>query len=223
MFISLIKLRSDLKLSEMTGFTHSDGYRFHKLIWKMFSDNPDKQRDFLYRRETGSYLPAFYAVSKNEPMNIGDYWDIQSKIYNPQLRTGETLYFTCTVNPIRSKRDENGKQHRHDVVMNAKKEMFEVREKSDLNDLIQENVGDWFCGKGESLGFVADIGRLRVDGYRQHRLFKGSKGSPIRFSSVDISGVLTVDEPDVFVQNCLFNGIGPAKGFGCGLMMVKRA
>ncbi len=33
----------------------------------------------------------------------------------------------------------------------------------------------------------------------------------------------TVTDPVAFVEKCLFGGIGPAKGFGCGLMLVRRA
>ncbi|MGA7978862.1 MAG: type I-E CRISPR-associated protein Cas6/Cse3/CasE [Chromatiaceae bacterium] len=34
-------------------------------------------------------------------------------------------------------------------------------------------------------------------------------------------GVLTVRDPHALVRH-LENGIGPAKAFGCGLMMVRR-
>jgi hypothetical protein len=32
----------------------------------------------------------------------------------------------------------------------------------------------------------------------------------------------TVIDPAIFIDKCLFDGIGPAKGFGCGLMLVRR-
>jgi CRISPR system Cascade subunit CasE len=62
---------------------------------------------------------------------------------------------------------------------------------------------------------------LRVSGYRQYRLLKARGKSPIRFSSLDFDGVLTVTEPDRLCQT-LFDGIGPAKAFGCGLLLVRR-
>ena len=34
-------------------------------------------------------------------------------------------------------------------------------------------------------------------------------------------GILRVDDPDALVK-VLEDGIGPAKGFGCGLMLVRR-
>lgn len=42
-----------------------------------------------------------------------------------------------------------------------------------------------------------------------------------RFLSVDISGELIVKEPDGFLA-MVKKGIGPAKAFGCGLMLLRR-
>ena len=40
-------------------------------------------------------------------------------------------------------------------------------------------------------------------------------------STLDFSGLLTVTAPEKFLS-ALYGGIGPAKGFGCGLLLVKR-
>ncbi|MGH8457964.1 MAG: type I-E CRISPR-associated protein Cas6/Cse3/CasE [Nevskiales bacterium] len=40
------------------------------------------------------------------------------------------------------------------------------------------------------------------------------------YSTVDFSGVLTIVNPESFGK-ALFAGIGCAKAFGCGLMLVK--
>ena len=44
---------------------------------------------------------------------------------------------------------------------------------------------------------------------------------PICFSTLDFSGLLTVADPEKFLST-LYGGIGPAKGFGCGLLLIKR-
>ena len=44
---------------------------------------------------------------------------------------------------------------------------------------------------------------------------------PDTFNLLDFEGVLTVVEPGLFID-ALNIGIGSAKAFGCGLMMVKR-
>jgi len=56
-----------------------------------------------------------------------------------------------------------------------------------------------------------------VDGYAQHR---GKRGQ-ISISTVDFAGQLTVTDP-VALKQALFDGIGHAKAFGCGLLLVRR-
>lgn len=41
------------------------------------------------------------------------------------------------------------------------------------------------------------------------------------FSSVDFTGELQITDAEKF-RHTLFNGLGRAKAFGCGLLMVKR-
>jgi len=84
----------------------------------------------------------------------------------------------------------------------------------------------WLVEKGEKKGFklARDSKRNRLqfqtEGYRWHALPK--KGRNAGFSSVDFDGVIEVTDPEMFVAKCLFEGIGPEKGFGCGLMLVRR-
>jgi CRISPR system Cascade subunit CasE len=57
-----------------------------------------------------------------------------------------------------------------------------------------------------------------VDGYRSWRQ-RGGKG--IALSTLDFEGHLTVANAEIF-RTALFSGIGPAKAFGCGLLLVRR-
>ena len=83
----------------------------------------------------------------------------------------------------------------------------------------------WLCDKGERLGFVvvrdARQGRLKfqAEGYQWHALPK--KGKNAGFSSVDFEGEIEVVDAELFAK-ALFAGIGPAKGFGCGLLLIRR-
>lgn len=85
-------------------------------------------------------------------------------------------------------------------------------------------LGNWISAKGLKNGFqlVSDqqSGRLKfqAESYRWHALPR--KGKTAGFSSVDFDGALEVVDPDKFLQS-LFNGIGPAKAFGCGLDAYK--
>ena len=83
----------------------------------------------------------------------------------------------------------------------------------------------WFVGRCARLGFtmVRDCfnGRMKfqAEGYQWHALPK--KGRDAGFSSVDFEGEVEVVDAGLF-SKALFEGIGPAKGFGCGLMLVRR-
>ncbi len=94
-------------------------------------------------------------------------------------------------------------------------------------DLVHQAVSGWFCGSEHEQGIAARYGfrvvadALRVDAYRQHRLPRKG-GKLIQFSTVDLSGVLEVTDAAVATE-ALLNGIGRARGFGCGLLLVRRA
>jgi len=222
MFFTMIRLGRNTSPRDVALLSKGGGYQAHQLVWNLFADSPDRRRDFLYRHETVNGWPTFYTVSEREPQDAKGLWEIQSKPYTPKLVAGQQLAFTLRVNPIRSKRDENGRQHRHDVIMESKTLLKSQRERIDEADIIQEQGERWLIERCNRLGFHTLSGNFRVDGYQQHKLFKGKGNQAITFSTLDFAGILTVDEPDTFVNKCLFTGIGPAKGFGCGLMLVRR-
>ena len=62
--------------------------------------------------------------------------------------------------------------------------------------------------------------KLQVDAYKQSKA--GKRDHNIRFSAVDFAGELIVSNPELF-QIALLNGIGHAKAFGCGLLLVRRS
>ena len=222
MFFSRIQLDSTrTSLRDLARTGSEEGYRIHQAIWRLFSRSGSEQRDFLYRRDPRPGLPLFYTVSSREPDNTGGPWGIESKRYAPRLNSGDRLAFVLTVNPVVSRRDTENRQHRHDVVMDLKR-TYSKKERPPMAHLAREAGLSWLAARAENLGFGFDRESVLVGGYRQHRLFKGKSKHPIRFSTLDIDGVITVTEPETFVEKALLRGIGPAKGFGCGLMLVRR-
>lgn len=83
----------------------------------------------------------------------------------------------------------------------------------------------WLTEKGNKKGFRIACDKkwhrlqFQAEGYRWHALPK--KGRSAGFSSVDFEGEIEVTNPELFLD-ALFTGIGPAKAFGCGLMLVRR-
>jgi CRISPR system Cascade subunit CasE len=221
MFFSKIELHQDSEaIARLALQVCQDGYRLHQAVWDLFSDGSGGQRrDFLYRRVEQQDWPCFYAVSARPPVDKVGIWRCdQVKTYTPRLSNGQRLAFSLCANPVVTRHNENGKPVRHDVVMDAKKRL-EDRSRIALAELIQKAGQDWLQARADRYGFRLE--QVRVDGYRQHRLWKGKGSLPIRFSTLEFNGLLTVADTDRLVQ-VLYQGIGPAKGFGCGLLLVRR-
>lgn len=223
MLISRARLRPDAS-EKKEFFEHVDSvYHMHSLVWDLFADTPDRKRDFIYRQDMVHGLPAFFCVSDRMPNDRNGMWFMESKPYAPIVKKGQAFSFVLRANPIRAKRDDQNKQHRHDVVMEAKTRQ---KEKPDAlpreADIVQQAGFDWLAQKGEATGFSISAEDIRADGYLQHRFKNPRKNHEIRISTLNFTGLLTVTDPDPFLQ-ALFTGIGPAKGFGCGMMMIKRA
>ncbi len=223
MYFSTIKLRRGITPGKIVGLTGMGGYHVHQLVWKLFSDQPDRRRDFIYRYEPADNWPSFYTVSCREPTDETGLWDIQTKEYKPNLSMGQQLGFSLRANPVRSRHDTTGRQQRHDVVMEEKMKLHNMgNRKINLPEIVQEQGYLWLEKRSAPQGFSISSAAIKVDGYRQHKFFKGKGHSPVTFSTLDFSGIVVVTDPDVFIKNALFCGIGPAKSFGCGLMLVRR-
>lgn len=97
-----------------------------------------------------------------------------------------------------------------------------------IKAVVDNALMNWIEKQGEQHGFILvaddreDQCKLQNSAYRWHALTKkAEKGEKSGFSSVDFTGELQVTDIEKF-ENALFSGIGPAKAFGCGLMLVKR-
>lgn len=89
----------------------------------------------------------------------------------------------------------------------------------------QEVAQTWLTGQGAWGGFAPE--HVAVDDYSVHRFAKkrGARkyGMPVTFGVLDITGrTLRVTDPAAFVTT-LARGIGRAKAFGGGLMLISRA
>jgi len=223
MFFSKITLSNDAQRSEEFWKVFRDPYTLHQAIWGLFGDRADRKRDFLYRLDQYGKKPLIYAVSERQLSPSQAMWNIETKPYQPKIGAGTLLSFMLRANPVRTKRDDENKQHRHDVVMEAKTRLREEdrhqEDRKPLANLMQEEGGNWLSIRAERHGFAINPDTIQVDGYQQHKFFKGKK--LVKFSSLDFNGILKVVDPASFIE-ALYKGLGPAKGFGCGLMIVKR-
>lgn len=215
---------SHYQASQILRNISQNGYSEHQALWKLFPEDPDATRDFLFRAEQKPLQRIFYMVSQRQPV-ASSGWLIESKPYKPVITTGQALAFTLRVNPIVTRKDKNGKHQRHDVVMNEKHNIGFAQLTHDkrpaMPELIQKAGKQWLASRAEKQGFeIAEQGFM-VESYDQHRSTKRGNNNPISHSTMDLTGILRVTDVELFT-NGLLNGIGPAKAFGCGLMLVRR-
>jgi CRISPR system Cascade subunit CasE len=228
-FLSRLRMSPDAARSPEYWRTFGSVYSIHQALWGLFSDGPDRRRDFLYRLDRKADGFQIFTLGPREPVDSDDFWVIESKVFEPDLQAGDQLRFSLRVNPVVARKSPGEKRgHRHDVVMDAKWKLgwksLQPEARPPLPDLICRAGGDWLEQRASHHGFAVDRERLLVDGYEIHRFSKSvTKGAerPASISTLDFDGVLTVTDSQRFLSS-IAAGIGPAKGLGCGLMMIAR-
>lgn len=226
-WLSRITPRPGLGYKRLVGLGDLDPYGQHQALYRLFELPPKEVRTgeptpFLFRAEQRDGLPAFYVLSAQCPYDRDHLWQVEAKPYAPDLQAGDRLAFRLRVNPTVARGVMGKRGRRHDVVMDAKqsmgwKELPEAGRPS-LAHLAYEAGACWLRDREERLGVRLDAAALRVDGYRTWRQ---RKTSGIALSMLDFEGSLQLVEPKRFLT-ALLVGVGPAKAFGCGLMMVRR-
>jgi CRISPR system Cascade subunit CasE len=243
MYFSRVTISNALTASqELVELQKNGAYASHALLWQLFPGYEDSwsnlkgkakeqaQRPFLFREEIDSNgLPLFYVLSEQQPVAAHPAFACQTKPYQPRLSAGDRLAFKLRVNPVVSIRDEQGKSRRHDVLMNAKKNT----DVSGLN-IHEAQQKQALAAHQAALGWISDSKRLADwgiqlesepeidhDSYYQHQHYQPKGKRTIRYSTVDYQGLLTIVDPERFLQT-LAKGVGKAKGFGCGLWLIRR-
>lgn len=94
-----------------------------------------------------------------------------------------------------------------------------------IKAIVDDALEKWMIKQGERHGFSLarddnNQYKLQNNSYLWHSI-KADKGIKSGFSSVDFLGDLEITDVEKFIK-ALFGGIGRAKAFGCGLMLVRR-
>lgn len=209
----------------------------HHLIWTLFSDAPDRERDFLWREGPGG---VFYVLSRRTPVDRLGVFDMEEpKAFTPSLAVGDRLHFALRVNATISRRDSGSKERGriHDIVCDALRRADSAQGEKALarRNLLHPVARAWVSARGVKRGFslvepMSDSAEgwefeerdsFRVLGYHRALIDRGDQ-APMRVGVMDLEGELVVRDPVAFLA-ALQHGFGRAKAFGCGLMLVRRA
>lgn len=223
MYLSKVSLEKGPALFKLLKYKNGQNeYAAHQILWRLFPNDGNKSRDFLFRKDEKFNMPQFYVVSATKPIQTAGL-TLVSKPYTPKLKRGNQLAFSLLANPVVSRKSGKGKtSSKHDVWMDAK---ITAKKQGitgfDLIKVCENAAKQWLLNQGEKKGFNLNMDQFVVDGYTQNRFFKKGNKRPIQFSSIHYEGMLDITDPDNF-SNMLFKGIGRSKSFGCGMMLVKR-
>lgn len=228
-YLSLVELRQNVSPATLREVvrsvdTSARAVSAHHLLWRLFGDTPDRKRDFLWREHKPG---VFYLLSDRPPDDRHELFDVREpREFTPSLTAGDALHFELRVNATIAKfsrKEIRGK--RSDVVMDAMYQLKRTdegkgRTSADIRkEVMDKAAGDWIEKQGTIHGF--SVQTLVVQGYSVMELDR-SRQQRARFGILDLSGIVTVTDATKFVA-ILASGLGRAKAFGCGLMMIRRA
>jgi CRISPR system Cascade subunit CasE len=221
--LSKAMLRRDLSVDALRGLLVPQGHgaragASHHLVWSLFSDSADRDRDFLWREHAPG---EFYLLSEREPIDRHGLFDLlPSKLYSPELQSGDQLRFELRANATVSRSTGlKTRGVRSDIVMHAIHGLRGGARAEARRTAVQQVAVEWFSKQGERHGF--SVHALDVRAYDVLEVAR-SGAAPATFGILDLGGIVQVQDPARF-GDVLSNGIGRAKAFGCGLMMVRRA
>ncbi|MDF7674200.1 type I-E CRISPR-associated protein Cas6/Cse3/CasE [Acetobacteraceae bacterium ESL0709] len=228
LYLSRVSLRRDASTRALTGIIlkGSGGEQCnasHSLLWSLFADSPDRERDFLWRQmEGGSCL----ILSERLPEDRHALFDVESKGFEPNLQSGDKLQFQLCVNAtVARKNDEQkGKRERgkrHDIVMDALYKIQRDQRAEKRVELTHNAALSWMSAQGDKAGFrmteAFDVKSCDILKIPRKQFYKYAT-----FGVMDVTGVLEVTDPERFLGK-VKEGFGRAKAFGCGLMLIRRA
>jgi len=211
MFLSKLVLRSKEAIFK-------DVYDAHQALWDLFGDGPDRERDFLFRElDPVTYL----ALSAREPVDGKGVWRMAVKPFAPRLAAGDRLYVSLRANAVVKRKGKDGRQNRFDVVQDARKSCTDRGETPPSRaELAQREGVKWLLARQESMGLCFEDQSLVVESYMVRQYWRG--GNKASFGTLDFAGFAEVCDAEKTL-GALRQGVGPAKGFGCGLLLARRA
>lgn len=172
----------------------SNPYNAHKALWKAFPGREKNHRDFLYRMDKKDDGYFVILLSESKPEVTVDL-DLIRIVESQFVFKTEQLYrFSLRVNPV--------------------KRLSEQRVRVPL--VGEENLNAWLSRKltGSARLFnTTPISRTNLD------FCKGDNWGKI--TTVDFEGMIQCENPQNLLK-LVRSGIGPAKAFGCGLLLLKR-
>jgi len=186
----------------------NNAYEWHRALWSLF---PDLERGsaspFLYHMESINLATGAQVLmqSSMEPVYRSAFAKVlASKPFPAQFKVGQWLAFQLLANPTKCIADMQNKANKK----NQGKCRVPLVKKDDQCAWLQRKVAG-----------AVNIDELNIRNHAPLYFRKGNRAGKV--VPVFFEGAFEVRDIEM-VTDLWKNGIGPAKAFGCGLMMVRR-
>ena len=221
----LARLEVDVETVRAAGISE-DVYAWHKMLWECYPGQPDARRDFLTRIDQLEGAYRFWVLAKRKPAR--PQWcpadEFCLKEISPSFLSHRYYAFDLRANPVRASvlRDTDGEQV---VGANGK------RKRGKRVPLVKtDDLRAWLVSKGDvrcrdtetGLGVpggcrIMDDRPLEISPMVESHFRK--KGKSGYHGGVQFRGTLEVTDREKFIETYQ-SGIGSAKGFGFGLLLL---
>ncbi|OQX16009.1 MAG: type I-E CRISPR-associated protein Cas6/Cse3/CasE [Desulfobulbaceae bacterium A2] len=203
-----------------------DSYAWHKRLWDCFVGEPEQGRDFLTRIDPMEGMFRVWLLARRKPKRPA--WcpadTFSMKEISPSFLSHRYYAFDLRVNPVKAivQRDAEGQP----LLGTGGK-----RQRGKRVPLVQpDELREWLVRKGNVRCRDKETGEEIPGGFRiaeghpleitrmveNHFRKKGHSGY---HGGVQFRGVLEVTDPKRFIET-YYAGIGGAKGFGFGLLLL---
>lgn len=207
-------------ITPRTSFTRGikDAYAWHQLVWQAFPGRDGEKRDFLTRLDDkpgGTQLLIVSPIAPVRPDWLGeaDVWE--TKPIPPTYFQARPYRFQLRANPTHKPvKDKDG-----NYIADAKK-----RKRRAVTG--EAELAAWLRRKGEAGGFRLCDGAPLETWNEVQRFEKRPAKAPQHHGlhgTVDFSGVIEITDPALFLTATFTKGIGSAKAFGFGLLVITPA
>jgi CRISPR system Cascade subunit CasE len=175
----------------------SDAYAWHNALWKCFPEKENEKRHFLFRLDELPRDMKVLMLSSDKPEIL--YWgNWQTKSIPPSFLSHPVYRFQIKANPT----------------------MLRLKDRRRIGIYNEERLCEWLVRKGSQNGFSIEQDSLQINGPMDETFTR--KGKIGKHTWADFKGILNVTDNDAFNRG-FYNGIGSAKSFGYGMLMLEPA
>lgn len=186
-----------------------DSYRWHQAVWASFPGRAEEKRDFLTRLDRQNDGFRVLILSVTEPTRpdwcVAAEWG--TRAISESFWNSPSFLFQLCANPSKkvAKTGADGTRTKNGHRVPLRK---------------REDLEAWILRKAEQGGFRVDAANLRIVPRGREYFEISGRGEKGLHSVVDFSGELVVTDPARF-RETFQRGIGSAKGFGFGMLVLQ--